>query len=680
MTDTGATEFDEMSATPQDPIRPFGDPADASAFEALADNIPALCWMADAQGSIYWYNRRWYDYTGSTPAEMQGWGWQSVHDPEVLPSVMERWTGSIATGAPFEMVFPLRGHDGQFRPFLTRVHPHRGANKIVVAWFGTNTDISEQLKAQRALQESEAQFRALAQAMPNHVWTSPPNGKLDWFNDRTYQYSGFAPGGLVGRGWTSMVHSDDVADAARAWAASLKSGVVYQAEFRLRRADGIYRWHISRALPINGRAGEIVRWIGTNTDIEEQKLAAEALAHLNQTLEDRVAERTAELLKTQEALRQSQKMEAIGNLTGGVAHDFNNLLQVIGGNLQLLARDIAGNGRAERRVQNAMAGVSRGATLAQQLLAFGRRQPLKPKVVNIGRLVRDMDDLLRRSLGEEIQIETVVAGGLWNTIVDPGNIENAILNLAINARDAMQGPGLLTIEAGNASLDSDYARINADVTPGQYVLLAVTDTGRGMTPAVMERAFEPFFSTKPEGQGTGLGLSMVYGLVKQSGGHVQIYSEPGHGTTIKLYLPRSTQPEDAVVDLDRGPVTGGNETILVVEDDAGVRETTVATLQDLGYRVLKAVDAQSALHVIESGLPIDLLFTDVVMPGPLRSPELARKARQRIPDIVVLFTSGYTENAIVHGGRLDPGVELLSKPYTREALAHRIRHLLGKRG
>lgn len=666
-----------MSATPQNQARPAADPA---AFEALAENIPALCWMADAQGAIYWYNRRWYEYTGSTPAEMQGWGWQSVHDPEVLPSVLERWSGSIATGAPFEMVFPLKRHDGQFRPFLTRVHPHIGAAKSIVAWFGTNTDISEQVKAQQALQHSEAQFRTLAQAMPNHVWTATPDGMLDWLNERTYHYSGAATGDLEGHGWSIIVHADDLPPAAEVWATSLATGSVYEVQFRLRRADGAYRWHITRALPVRAPSGEIIRWIGTNTDIEEQKRASDALAHLNQTLEDRVAERTAELFKTQEALRQSQKMEAIGNLTGGVAHDFNNLLQVISGNLQLLARDIAGNPKAERRVQNAMAGVSRGAKLAQQLLAFGRRQPLAPKVVNIGRLVRDMDDLLRRSLGEEIQIETVVAGGLWNTIVDPGNIENAILNLAINARDAMQGPGLLTIEAGNASLDADYARINPDVTPGQYVLLAVTDTGHGMTRDVMERAFEPFFSTKPEGQGTGLGLSMVYGLVKQSGGHIQIYSEPGQGATIKLYLPRSTQLEDIIVDIDHGPVTGGSETVLVVEDDAGVRETTVATLQDLGYRVLKAVDAQSALHVIESGVPIDVLFTDVVMPGPLRSPELAHKAQQRIPDIVVLFTSGYTENAIVHGGRLDPGVELLSKPYTREALAHRIRHLLGKRG
>jgi signal transduction histidine kinase/DNA-binding response OmpR family regulator len=426
-------------------------------------------------------------------------------------------------------------------------------------------------------------------------------------------------------------------------------------------------------------------------DVTHQKRAEDQLQQLNETLEHRVAERTValqdalarlqretverELAET--ALRQAQKIEALGKLTGGVAHDFNNLLQVISGNLQLLSKDIAGNPRAETRVQNALAGVARGSKLASQLLAFGRRQPLEPKVVNIGRLIKGMDDMLRRALGEEIEVETVVSGGLWNTLVDPGQIENAILNLCINARDAIDGPGRLTIEAGNALLDDAYARQHDDVAPGQYVMIAVTDTGAGMSEEVLERVFEPFFSTKPEGKGTGLGLSMVYGFVKQSGGHIKIYSELGEGTTVKLYLPRAMQSEDVLTDASSLPVRGGTETVLVVEDDEEVRETAVALLGELGYRVLKARDAASALSVIESGVAIDLLFTDVVMPGPLRSPELARKAKERLPNIAVLFTSGYTENAIVHGGRLDPGVELLGKPYTREQLARKVRHVLG---
>ena len=441
--------------------------------------------------------------------------------------------------------------------------------------------------------------------------------------------------------------------------------------------------------PVLGADGGVEGIFVDGYDVTHQHRAESALQVLNETLETRVSQRTTELAQAlrelqrestereaaQAALRQAQRMEALGQLTGGVAHDFNNLLQVISGNLQLLKREVAGNDRAEKRVHSAIGGVTRGAKLASQLLAFGRRQPLEPKVLNIGRFIKGMDDMLRRALGEEIELETVISGGLWNALVDPGQIENALLNLGINARDAMPEGGRLTIEAGNAKLDDEYARSH-DVAPGQYVMVGVTDTGTGIAPDLLERVFEPFFSTKPEGKGTGLGLSMVYGFVKQSGGHVKVYSELGHGTTIKLYLPRVHEVEDTLADEAALPVRGGSETILVVEDDDEVRETAVNLLTDLGYRVLKAREALGALSVVESGVPIDLLFTDVVMPGPLRSPDLARKATERLPGLAVLFTSGYTENAIVHGGRLDRGVELLSKPYTREALARKIRHVL----
>ena len=419
----------------------------------------------------------------------------------------------------------------------------------------------------------------------------------------------------------------------------------------------------------------------TRREIERRKQVEEELTLLNEQLEGRVAEAIAENAVAQVALQQAQKMETIGKLTGGVAHDFNNLLQVISGNLQLLARDVAGNERAEKRVANALAGVQRGSKLASQLLAFGRRQPLEPRVINIGKFIAGLEDMLRRALGEAIEIEVVTSGGLWNSQVDPVQLESAILNLAINARDAMGDSGRLTIEAANAGLDDPHALDLDDVPPGHYVMLAVTDTGSGMTPDVMAQVFEPFFSTKPEEQGSGLGLSMVYGFVKQSGGHVKLYSEPGIGTTVKIFLPRVRKRADAVVAPSREPLlaAGGTETILVAEDDGEVRATVVELLSELGYSVLKANDAQSALNVIESGVEVDLLFTDVVMPGALKSPELARLARARLPDMAVLFTSGYAENAIVHGGRLDAGVELLSKPYTREALARKVRAVLEAR-
>src|SRR5690606_29370225 len=330
------------------------------------------------------------------------------------------------------------------------------------------------------------------------------------------------------------------------------------------------------------------------------------------------------------------------------------------------------------RIARALGGVERGAKLANQLLSFGRRQPLEPKALNLGRVLTGFQEMITRALGESIETEFITSAGLWNAMVDVVQLENAVLNLAINARDAMRGVGKLTIEVGNAYLDENYARNHSDVRPGQYVMLAVTDTGCGMSEEVMAQAFDPFFSTKPEGQGTGLGLSMVYGFIKQSGGHIGIYSEVGHGTSIRLYLPRTREVEHVTPTPSEQIAIGGTETILVVEDDEQVRGIVVDMLRELGYQILKAADAQSAFAIIESGVKIHLLFSDTVMPGAMRSTELAHKARERLPEIAILFTSGYTQNAIVHSGRLDAGVELLSKPYTREALSRKIHQVLAK--
>jgi PAS domain S-box-containing protein len=377
----------------------------------------------------------------------------------------------------------------------------------------------------------------------------------------------------------------------------------------------------------------------------------------------------------QDQLRRAQRMEAVGHLTGGVAHDFNNLLQVIRGNLELLATMVEENESASARVKNALHGANRAAQLTRQLLAFARRQPLEPKVVSLGRLVSDMAEMLRRTLGESIEVETVIAGGLWNTLADAAQVESAVLNLAINARDAMPEGGRLTVEVTNAVLDDAYAKREAEIEPGQYVLLAVSDTGQGMDAATLSRVFEPFFTTKGEEKGTGLGLSMVYGFVKQSNGHVQIYSEPGQGTTVKIYLPRSKERE-----VFEAPVTGSllgrSEVILVVEDDDMVRASAVGMLRDLGYTCIHASDGDSALAIIKQDAKIDLLFTDVIMPGTVKSRELANEAHRLRPGLPVLFTSGYTDNAIVHHGRLDEGVQLLSKPYSRDDLARKIRGLL----
>jgi two-component system NtrC family sensor kinase len=378
----------------------------------------------------------------------------------------------------------------------------------------------------------------------------------------------------------------------------------------------------------------------------------------------------------EDTLRQSQKMEAVGQLTGGVAHDFNNLLTIIIGNLELARRRGVETG-VDRVLRNALVGAEKAAQLTQRLLAFSRRQPLDPKSVDATKLIAGMSDLLRRSLGEHVEIETVGGGGLWRTEIDPTELEAAILNLALNSRDAMPNGGKLTIETSNAFLDEQYTREHDDVRTGQYVLISVTDTGQGMPREIVDRAFEPFFTTKEAGQGTGLGLSQVYGFVKQSGGHIKIYSEVGHGTTIKMYLPRHRAADQPQGDLRMEAVEKGKgERILVVEDDEGVRGYIAEILQDLDYRVLTAPDAAVALHMLErQEAPVDLLLTDVVLPG-MNGRQLADAVKARHSAMRVLFMTGYSRNAIVHQGRLDPGVALIQKPLSAASLAQKIREVL----
>jgi len=389
--------------------------------------------------------------------------------------------------------------------------------------------------------------------------------------------------------------------------------------------------------------------------------------------------------QAEEALRQAQKMEAIGQLTGGVAHDFNNLLQVIIGNLDALrrrsteAQAFPFSTDVRRLAEGAIRGAERAASLTQQLLAFSRRQPLDPRPTDINKLIVGMSDLLRRSLGETIAIETVTAGGLWRVSVDGNQLESAILNLAVNARDAMPEGGKLTVETVNAFLDDAYAKAHEDVATGQYVLIAVSDTGTGMTKDVIAKAFDPFFTTKDIGRGTGLGLSQIYGFVKQSGGHIKIYSEPGEGTTVKLYLPRllgDASVSESRSDVAAVPRSRAGELVLVVEDDQDVRAATGEMLAELGYGVVVATDGNTALRVLEERRDIRLLFTDVGLPGGMNGRQLAEVVRARHPNLPVLFTTGYARNAIVHHGRLDPGIDLLVKPFTYAGLANKLRQVL----
>ncbi len=418
-------------------------------------------------------------------------------------------------------------------------------------------------------------------------------------------------------------------------------------------------------------------------DITEQRRAEQELLRYREQLEELVRERTQELERSElerreaeERLRQAQKMEAVGNLTGGVAHDFNNILQVIRGNLRMLEGELPRTASANERLQTTLRAVERGRKLSQQLLAFARRQPLSPRAVDVTRVLSGIDELLRRTMGEQIELEMQIEPNVWDTFADPNQLDNVILNLAINARDAMGEGGRLTLRASNVVLDErDQRVVSGDLPAGDYVSISLSDTGCGMPPEVAEHAFEPFFTTKPEGHGTGLGLSMVYGFAKQSGGYASIRSAPGQGTTVDLLLPRTRMEVEAELPSEQAPVEGGSETVLVVEDDAEVRATAVDMLRQLGYHVLEASDATDGLSVVERER-IDLLFTDVVMPGPLRSHDLAAHAARLQPGISVLFTSGYTRDDIIQSGRLGAGVQLLSKPYDQVELALKVRALL----
>jgi PAS domain S-box-containing protein len=688
--------------------------------------------------------------------------------PKVLDA-RRRTAGEATTDVEYRI---QRANDGAERVISRKAEYERDAKGTALRLSGVVQDITERRAAELALHASQAQFEALTQAMPNQAWTARADGALNWFNAKFYAYSGAAEGSLDGVGWTRLVHPDDVGAALTTWSSALASGRDYTAQFRLRDAGGEWRWHLSRAVPVHGADGAIVRWIGTNTDIHEQKLAeaesnrdrdrmwsmsqdlmlvcdyAGRITAVNPsatrmlgwrekelvgaTLSDFVhaddLESTAAQVRelaagettiafenryrtkagdyrlldwtavpdqgrihgvgrditehraVEEALRQSQKMEAVGQLTGGIAHDFNNLLQGITGSLDLIHKRLA-QGRIselDRFITGAMTSANRASALTHRLLAFSRRQPLDPRSVRSNPLVASMEDLLRRTLGERIDLELVLAGGLWLTKCDPNQLESAILNLAINARDAMPDGGKLTIETCNAHLDQLYAAKQREVRPGQYVCICVTDTGVGMSADTMRHAFEPFFTTKPIGQGTGLGLSMIYGFAQQSQGYAKIYSEVGKGTTFKLYLPRfrgEAEEEDELPQLTNAHLAERGETVLVVEDEPVVRGLIVEVLSELGYSAIEAVDGQQGVDVLHSRRRIDLLITDIGLPG-LNGRQVADAGRARRPDLKVLFMTGYAENAALASGFLEPGMAMITKPFAMEQLATRIREII----
>jgi PAS domain S-box-containing protein len=517
-------------------------------------------------------------------------------------------------------------------------------------------DRARQLAATAAqLEETERRFHLLVDAVTDYaIFMLNTAGNVISWNPGAERIKGYSSGEILGQHFSRFYTEDDrQKELPRTALATAERTGKYEAEGWRCRKDGTTFMASVVINSIRDTSGRLLGFAKITRDVTEKRA-------------------------TEEQLRQAQKMEAVGQLTGGIAHDFNNLLTVIMGNLEHLDRVLPPAQPAKRMIAAALRGASRAAMLTHQLLAFSRRQPLMPEVLSVNKLVAGMSDLMRRTLGEAIQIEAVLAGGLWLTLADGNQLENALINLAINARDAMPEGGQLTIETANAHLDEAYARMHDEVQPGQYVGIFVTDTGIGVAPETVAQVFEPFFTTKEIGQGTGLGLSQVYGFTKQSGGHVKIYSEVGEGTTVRLYLPRYRGTEDVVderLEAQELP-QGRSELVLVVEDDPDVRDYTVEMVGALGYSVLSAPDGASALRLLDSHLDVSLLFTDVGLPGGMNGRQLAEHALRRQPRLKVLYTTGYARTAIVHQGRLDPGVEVIFKPFTYSDLATRIRQVL----
>jgi len=550
-------------------------------------------------------------------------------------------------------------------------------------------------------------YAAAAELNPQAAWTATPDGRLDHVNRRWGEWTGTEG---LGRVWAAGLHPGDRARTIAAWRRAVATGEPYDVEHRVKMRDGAHRWMHSRARPRRDGEGRVAKWYGTTEDIHDRKAAEEArrraedeLRLLNDTLEERVERRTRELAEAQAALVQAQKMEAVGQLTGGIAHDFNNLLTVITGNLDMARRSMAGGDepRAQRQMDNAMQGARRAATLTQRLLAFSRNQPLAPRAVDVNRLVAGLAaDLLARTLGAAVAFEAAPAPGLWPAAADPHQLENALLNLAVNARDAMVGcaDARLAVRTANVALDTPGAEA-AGVPPGRYVEVAVSDTGAGMPPEVLARVFEPFFTTKEAGKGTGLGLPMVFGFAKQSGGAVLVDSAVGRGTAVRLLLPAAAPgaepampvaaaPSDDAADAPRPAAAGLGErpaTVLLVEDQEEVGDLAEAILADAGHRVLRAPDGPAALAVLagDDGRAVSLLFSDVMMPGGMSGLDLAREARALRPGLPVLLTTGYAQAAIgLRGGEADSGrpeFPFLDKPYRRGDLLAKVRETLTTR-
>ncbi len=625
-------------------------------------------YMIDVDGTVRSWNSGAERLKGYSADEIIGKSFSSFYSPEDRAKGLPETALRIAakTGRFSSEGWRVRKDGSRFWALVV-VDAIRDEQGQVIGFAKVTRDITERQQAHNELLESERRYRRLIEAVVDYaIFQLDPAGNVTTWNPGAQRIKGYDPDEIIGQHFSRFYTPEDIQLGVPklALAEAAKQGR-FEAEGWRMRKDGSRFWASVVIDRITDEAGELVGFAKVTRDVTERKQAQD------------------ELQRVQQQLAASQKLEAVGQLSGGIAHDFNNLLMIVLGNLETAERNSRGSANSQnlqRALANAKRGAQRAAALTSRLLAFSRRQALDPHPINLNNFLNGLQEFLQRTLGERIEVQTVGSAGLWSIEADTNHLESAIINLGINARDAMPDGGKLTVEAVNVLADEDYCRANPELYPGQYVIVCVTDTGSGMTADVLNHAFEPFFTTKEPGQGTGLGLSQVYGFVKQSGGHVKIYSEVGHGTSIRMYFPRyhgEARPIESDADELR-PEGERLETILVVEDDADLRAYVSEILRDLNYRVVVASSAQAALTILLQEEPkVDLVLTDVVMPG-INGREMGRRAQQIRPGIKILYMTGYSRNAVVHQGRLDEGVELLEKPISQAKLALRVREMLDR--